>query len=126
MTKAEIWGAIAKQPMTPQGMAERLRLLELIPDDLTEDEEQHEHKKTSQSKIKPLRALEPNWYHGLTRIGLERWIQLREVGLIADLAWWGGDRATGIRCHRLRLVEPMQCRPVPDGYTGKLHDKGMW
>ena len=123
MTKAEIWDSISGLPFTPAGIAERMRLLEMVPDDLSDEDKQHEQPKTI---TKPLRAREPNWYHGIGRTELERWIRLREAGVVADIAWWRGDRATGIRCRRIRLVEPMQCRPVPDGYTGKLNEKGMW
>lgn len=126
MTKAQIWKAIEALPITPMGIAERLKLIAMTPDDLNEEDTQDEQTTKDTKHTKPLRAVEPNWYHGLSRRELERWIKLREAGIIADLGWWGGDRATGIRYRRIRLVEPMQCRPVPERYSGKFYEKGMW
>ena len=124
MTKAEIWEAVARQPMTPQGIAERLRLLELVPDDLTEEDRKDE--KREKSNVGRKRDRSPNWYHGVNRIELERWIRLRESGVVVERAWWRGDRSTGIRVRLVRLAPPISCVPIPDDYDGRFTDGGAW
>ncbi len=114
-TADDIWREIRALPLTPQGIERRLDLIDQLPTDPEQKQEHnHDHAPTPQ-------ASPQNYYYGHTATALARILALREAGIVIH-----EQRIGGAWVRVLHLAPPMRCRPIPDGYTGKLRDKGRW
>ena len=126
MTTRELWDLIDALPKTSAGLEERLRLLESITPDDSDQEEEHDTEPEQKTETLGKRTTrKQNHYFGVDLETLTRWVSLREVGLVVDVEWFRHDPSTGVQLKMLRIVPPMACQPIPEKYNSRLGD-GLW